>query len=259
MPISFELARTVPADVAADAVGVVAGSDRSTTTSPPRASRPSAATCGRSRARRGTRYVVGLGPAGEVTPDVIRAAAGAVARAAKRQPSVAVDLLGHLADPAQAVAGAQALAEGLVLGGYQFSTFKSDPKPSRLARVVVVGERWQACRGGPRPRAHAGRGGLLGARPRERAGRHAHADGARRAGRRRGPKAGFEVAVWDEKEIRKQKLGGLLGVNRGSEQPPRFIRARVRARQGRAAPSRSSARASRSTPAACRSSRPTAW
>ena len=30
--------------------------------------------------------------------------------------------------------------------------------------------------------------------------------------------------MWDEKEIRKQKLGGLLGVNRGSEQPARFLR-----------------------------------
>jgi leucyl aminopeptidase len=30
--------------------------------------------------------------------------------------------------------------------------------------------------------------------------------------------------VWDEKEIRKQRLGGLLGVNRGSEQAPRFLR-----------------------------------
>ena len=30
--------------------------------------------------------------------------------------------------------------------------------------------------------------------------------------------------MWDEKEIRKQKLGGLLGVNRGSEQAPRFLR-----------------------------------
>ena len=39
-----------------------------------------------------------------------------------------------------------------------------------------------------------------------------------------GARAGFEVTVWDEKEIRKQKLGGLLGVNRGSEQPPRFLR-----------------------------------
>ena len=39
-----------------------------------------------------------------------------------------------------------------------------------------------------------------------------------------GEQAGFEVTVWDEKEIRKQKLGGLLGVNRGSEQPPRFLR-----------------------------------
>ncbi|MGH9275296.1 MAG: leucyl aminopeptidase family protein, partial [Acidimicrobiales bacterium] len=34
---------------------------------------------------------------------------------------------------------------------------------------------------------------------------------------------GFEVTVWDKEEIRKAKLGGLLGVNRGSTQAPRFL------------------------------------
>ena len=36
----------------------------------------------------------------------------------------------------------------------------------------------------------------------------------------RGTPAGFDVTVWDEKQIRKEKLGGLLGVNRGSDQRP---------------------------------------
>ena len=54
--------------------------------------------------------------------------------------------------------------------------------------------------------------------------------------------------MWDEKEIRKQKLGGLLGreprLRAGAAVPP----PRVRARRSRAAPSPSSARGSRSTP-----------
>ncbi len=31
-----------------------------------------------------------------------------------------------------------------------------------------------------------------------------------------GGAAGFEVEVWDEKRVKAEKLGGLLGVNRGS-------------------------------------------
>ena len=34
---------------------------------------------------------------------------------------------------------------------------------------------------------------------------------------------GLAVKVWDEAAIKKGKLGGLLGVNRGSTQPPRFV------------------------------------
>src|SRR5262249_25360843 len=35
--------------------------------------------------------------------------------------------------------------------------------------------------------------------------------------------AGLRVSVLDEKGVRAEKLGGLLGVNRGSELPPRFV------------------------------------
>ena len=40
---------------------------------------------------------------------------------------------------------------------------------------------------------------------------------------RRWPRARSAVKVWDEAAIKKGKLGGLLGVNRGSTQPPRFV------------------------------------
>ncbi|MCP6719893.1 MAG: leucyl aminopeptidase [Patescibacteria group bacterium] len=45
------------------------------------------------------------------------------------------------------------------------------------------------------------------------------ADAARRAGR----SAGFKVKVLDERAIRKLKMGGVLGVSRGSDERPRFI------------------------------------
>ena len=45
------------------------------------------------------------------------------------------------------------------------------------------------------------------------------ADAARRAGR----SAGFKVRILDEKAIRKLKMGGVLGVSRGSDERPRFI------------------------------------
>jgi leucyl aminopeptidase len=172
----------------------------------------------------GTTFVVGLGPADEVDANVLRFAAGSLARSAKRHATLAVDLLGCLADGTSPAAGAQALAEGLALGGYQFSTFKSEPKRAELGRVVLVGG------GGKRTEAAIQRGLILaeavcwardlenepgGSLTPAKLAKAAAAEGAR---------GGFEVTVWDEKEIRKEKLGGLLGVNRGSEQPPRFLR-----------------------------------
>ena len=94
----------------------------------------------------GTTFVVGLGPAAEVDADVLRSAAGALARAAKRQASLAVDLLGALREGVDAAAAAQAIAEGLVLGGYQYAAFKSEPKPGALAPGHARRRRRQARR-----------------------------------------------------------------------------------------------------------------
>jgi leucyl aminopeptidase len=38
-----------------------------------------------------------------------------------------------------------------------------------------------------------------------------------------GEEAGLEVEILEEDDIREQRLGGLLGVNRGSDNPPRLI------------------------------------
>jgi leucyl aminopeptidase len=40
--------------------------------------------------------------------------------------------------------------------------------------------------------------------------------------------AGLEVEVWDEERISSERLGGLLAVNRGSRQPPRYLRLHYR-------------------------------
>jgi leucyl aminopeptidase len=229
LPLTIELARTAPVDVAASAIGVVAGqADGAGAEGSYLVGQGFEAKKGDVRALPGigggTTYVVGLGPAAEVDAGVLRFAAGSVARAAKRHASLAVDLVGSAADGTSTADGVQAIAEGLVLGGYEFHAFKSEPKPAELARAVIVGG------GGKRAEDAIARGVTLAeavcwARDLENEpggsltpielAKHAVAAGTR---------AGFDVTVWDEKEIRKQKLGGLLGVNRGSDQAPRFLR-----------------------------------
>jgi leucyl aminopeptidase len=229
LPLTLELARTAPTDLAARAISAVKdqhqggevdwvylaglGFDgkKGDVRSVPGADGT-------------TTFVVGVGPAEEVDANVLRYAAGALARAAKRHASLSVDLLSALPAGTDVVAGAQAIAEGLVLGGYQFSTFKSDPKPAELSRVVLVGG------GGKRAEVAIERGLVLAeavawARDLENEpGGSLTPDKLAQKAAAEGTRAGFEVTVWDEKAIRKEKLGGLLGVNRGSDQAPRFLR-----------------------------------
>ncbi|MET0727299.1 MAG: leucyl aminopeptidase [Acidimicrobiales bacterium] len=239
MPITAELARTAPDDVEAIAVGAVEGRIGG------HAVDWSFLAAQGFEAKRGdvralpsgdgrTVFVVGLGKAEEVDGPVLRHAAGSLARAARRHASMAVDLLGHLVPGASVANGAQAIVEGLVLGGYEYAAFKTDLKPAKLSRVVVVGG------GGARVRTALERGVAVAEavcwvrdlvnEPGGSLTPTKLADQAVQAGE----SAGFEVTVWTEKEIRKERLGGLLGVNRGSTQSPRFLQLRYEPAAARA-------------------------
>jgi leucyl aminopeptidase len=227
VPLTVELARTVPDDVEAVAVGVVAGTAPDGVDAALLAAQGYDGKRGDIRLVAGAdgrpRYLVGLGDESKVDADVIRHAAGALARTAKRQRSLAIELPAGDVDAADA---AQALVEGLVLGGYQYGEFKSKPTPTALERVALVGlagKRVQAAV----DRALVVTEAVCFARDlvNEPGGSLTPAKLAKIA-EHEGATAGFEVTVWDEKAIRSERLGGLLGVNRGSEQAPRFLHLR---------------------------------
>ncbi|HEX7096573.1 MAG TPA: leucyl aminopeptidase, partial [Acidimicrobiales bacterium] len=166
--------------------------------------------------------VVGLGKRGELDAPGLRRAGAAVARAVKKHKVLAVPLLEDVRDLDTAQA-AQAFVEGVVLGAYTFDRYKSDAKPSAIERVVLVGSGgrvWSRAADIGVEIAHAvcwardlvnEPGGSM--TPTELA--KAAAAMARRVG--------LKVTVHDEAAIKRMKLGGLLGVNRGSQQPPRFV------------------------------------
>ena len=81
--------------------------------------------------------LVGVGDPAELTLDGVRRAAAAVARRSGKAASVATTLA--TAGPELAVAdAAQAVAEGMVLGAYQFLEYKGNAKPSKLTKVTVI-------------------------------------------------------------------------------------------------------------------------
>ena len=119
-----------------------------------------------------------------------------------------------------------ALAEGFVLGAYQFNDYKTgDDAPAAVARLVfhaqgeeeVEGVEIGACRGQIRAGATCTARDLVNLSPNDKtarkfAGRIAESAEAH----------GYEVDVWDITRIRKEGFGGLLSVNLGSVEPPTF-------------------------------------
>ncbi len=169
--------------------------------------------------------VVGLGPAERLTPNVVRRAGGAIARATRRDQVIAVRLLDAVAEPARRPAAAAALAEGITLGCYRFATYKSDPGADApaLERVVVVGGGGQRLRDQLALGARIAGGVALARDLVNTPGGDLTPVRLAEAAMEIAAREGFEITVLDHDGITEAGLGGLLGVNRGSTQPPRFI------------------------------------
>jgi leucyl aminopeptidase len=161
---------------------------------------------------------VGVGPAGEVTADVLRDAAAALARAAKAR-RVAVSLLDAVSPGLDRAVATQAVVEGMALAAYDFNAYRSKPSPNRIERAVIVG----ADRAGLDRGVRAAQAVYLardlinepamGMTPRRLAEVAVEA----------GEAGGAEVEVWDEGRIEAEGLGGLRGVSLGSDEPPRLV------------------------------------
>jgi len=169
----------------------------------------------------GTRLLVGLGA--EPDPSTYRKIGAAVAKAAVKQVAVSVDALSVLEGPDRARA-AEALTEGLALGSYGFADYK-DPAPGtalesatvigkggkKVADAVAKGVALSSAIGLVRDLVNTPGGDLIP---------EVFADQAvELAG-----ELGIEVEVLDLAGITEANMGGLLGVNRGSFQEPRFVK-----------------------------------
>ena len=170
--------------------------------------------------------LVGLGPAAKVTAATIRRAGAVLARSCSRHARVAI----RLADGVDVASGParQALTEGMILGNYRFTSYKSaasdgDGDQPKLARVDVVGSTSAAAKEAVARGAAIAAGVCVARDLSNEPGGSLTAPVFARKAAAVARKAGLKSRVWTEAEIKKERLGGLLGVNRGSTQPPRFV------------------------------------
>ncbi len=168
--------------------------------------------------------LVGLGPDKTVDLERLRRAGARGATTAGQRKAKTVALL--MPDtPIEAEAASQALVEGFVLGSYKFRRYKTNDQDAaeEVERLVLHAEQDDKVgrRGAERGRIIAESvmtaRDLVNTSPDEKT-----ATLFSRAIERSGKKYGYHVDVWDKQLIEEEKMGGLLGVNRGSQEPPTF-------------------------------------
>jgi len=162
---------------------------------------------------------VGIGDPATMGPDTLRRAAATAVRKIARATRIAIVV------PPAGPAGeglAQAVAEGVLLGTYAFTRYKSDAKPSLLREVVIITDDGGAPAGAAR--------GVVVARAvrlaRDLVNEPAGALTPRRlaaVAEAEGRRANLTVGILDERAAVAAGLGGLLGVAAGSEEPPRLL------------------------------------
>ncbi|MGH2747654.1 MAG: leucyl aminopeptidase [Actinomycetota bacterium] len=163
--------------------------------------------------------VVGLGGSSDLDATALRRAAGVAGRRLSDRGVVATNI--H--EAISGGGGAGAVGEGLLLGCYRFVAYKSDPKPAKLERILMLGNpdaeeldrataiaeaTWLA-RDLTNEPASTLTPELLASMATEMA-----------------ATSGLECTVYDENALGERGFGGILGVNQGSNKPPRLIQLR---------------------------------
>ena len=236
MPIKFTAARSLPATV--DLLAVAVASDRAGDRALKARGLPVAAlkaqgfTGAADQIAHGVDasgravVVIGVGPSKEIDANRFRRVGAQAVRAGSRVKRLGVDVLHHLdgATASTKADAARALAEGLVLGSYRFTEYRSEPAEVPLTTVTVAdvtskgatdafaeGLRIGEAQNLARDLVNMPGGDLTPAALAE----EAHAIAARER---------LQIEIYNLAKIERLELGGLLGVNRGSTHEPRFVK-----------------------------------
>ncbi len=169
--------------------------------------------------------VLGLGPRKGASPEAFRRAGGRLARKSReiRLSQAALDAPPEFKE----AAFAQAFAEGLLLGSYQYTRYKTQlkdaPKGLEKLEVRTSSSTLSAARAGLETAQSYCTGTLLArdlinGAPSDVTPK-VLADTARKIGKGKG----VRVKVYGKKELKRMGAGGILGVNVGSAQEPFLI------------------------------------
>ncbi|MFN2488405.1 MAG: leucyl aminopeptidase [Actinomycetota bacterium] len=160
--------------------------------------------------------VVGLGRSERVDGAELRKGAGGAARRLAERRVVA-SLLHEALD---GDAGVTAVVEGMLLGLYRFTPYRSDGKGAKTETILLLGDAGDDAI--ERSKVIAEAVTLARDLTNEPASTLGPDALARRA-QEVADVGGLTCTVWDERTLEEERVGGLLAVGRGSARPPRLI------------------------------------
>lgn len=160
--------------------------------------------------------LVGVGSAA-IDSRTARNLGGAIARNASDLGAIDIDL------PVTDLMSAEALLEGVAIGGYQFNKYKTGAKGTALKSVRVITALSVA-------KARIARVQVVAAAvntTRDLVNTPAndfYPEVAAKLASKQADGTGVSVTIWDEKQLAKEGCGGLVGVGKGSARPPRLVK-----------------------------------
>jgi leucyl aminopeptidase len=177
--------------------------------------------------------LVGLGDSEKLDPEAVRRGAGVAARSVSNAASVAVAL------PAADAEHVRAVADGYLLGSYCYHEFKTKKQPDGPGEVVILSEAARnkdavaaletaqivtAATSLARDWVNTPPGDFTPEK---------FADAVSATGKQR-RSAKVTVKVTDEKTLEADGCGGIIGVGRGSANPPRLVQLTYKPRGAKA-------------------------
>lgn len=117
----------------------------------------------------------------------------------------------------------QTFVEGLFLGNYEFTEYKSEKHKSKPLEVTIYAENEKLLKSSIQTAQIVMQGVIFARDLQNEPGGLLTPDELSKRIKKNLGKEGITVQIFDEKKIQKQSMGGLLAVGMGSSNPPRFI------------------------------------
>ncbi|HEU0113639.1 MAG TPA: M17 family peptidase N-terminal domain-containing protein [Thermomicrobiales bacterium] len=170
-----------------------------------------------------TLTAVGIGDPVRLDAAKLRDAAAAFGRATARYVRLAFDVP-SLPNVSDAIAG-QVIVEGVLLARYRYDALRRQPRAVALSALTLVASdgRGDAIAAGARRGRALAEAAALARDLANTPPAYLTARKLAEVATRIGGESGLGVRVFDENALAELGCGGLLGVNRGSTEPPRMI------------------------------------